>query len=240
MILIRHALLLISCVLISVLPALGGPDPLPVDGHHSSRSGIAMDHQGGVTLQLDVHYLPAEGARIPDEEAIMETALNFLESYPNTTDYFEIVNRNLNAHVRTQHPELERLDVRFTLEPRPTVPFAVLSQSTYEAGRLDEFYGFNLNDVESANPLLIGTDIRVWFQYKPNLAAADIPDVRDVHREALRWLNLPPDDADTRSNLGRELAASLMLRYEAITRAWVRIRDNEEGFNPHVARSGRF
>ncbi len=215
-------------LLLLALPAQSGPDTVMADAFSISRAGIAMDHQGGVTLQLNLHYLAAEGPPISDEEAIMETALSFLASYPNTTDYFEIVNRNLNAYLRTQYPELERLDVRFTLEPRPTVPFVVLSQTTYETGRLKEFYGFNLIDVESVNPLLNGTNIRVWFQYKPNLVAADIPDVRDVHREAIRWLNLPTDETDTRSNLGQELAASLMLRYDAITRVWVQIRSSKE------------
>lgn len=220
---VRHICSLLLCALPFALPVLGGPDTLPEKGHTVTRSDIAMDHQGGVTLKLELHYFVAEGTSIPGEEALMETALAFLESYPNTTDYFEIVNRNLNAHLRAHYSALERLDVSFTLGPRPTVPFVVLSRSTYESGRLDEFYGFHLFDIAAANPLLEGTDIRVWFQYKPNLAAADIPNVLHVHRDTLRWLNLEPDDSDTRQSLGRELAANLMLRYENISQAWVRI-----------------
>ncbi len=224
---VRHICSLLLCALPFALPVLGGPDTLPEKGHTVTRSDIAMDHQGGVTLKLELHYFVAEGTSIPGEEALMETALAFLESYANTTDYFEIVNRNLNRHLREYYPGLERLEVRFELEPRPTVPFVVLSRSVFEADHFDEFYGFILADVETAHPLLQDTNIRVWFQYTPNLDASEIPNVLHVHRDALRWLNLTPDESDTRASLGRELAATIMLRYKNITRVWARIHASQ-------------
>src|SRR6476620_7519768 len=80
-----------------------------------------IEHQGLDTLNLKVGYGLKPGItpnEYPDFVPIYQSIDNFLVNYPNETDFWEIVNKNLTEKVLNENPVLT--DVTIQLEVLPT------------------------------------------------------------------------------------------------------------------------
>jgi hypothetical protein len=74
-----------------------------------SVKDYAINHQGLNKLNLDIDYqynpeiAPNE---YPDFVPIYKSIDNFLTSYPNETDFWEVVNKNLTQNILNENPAL--------------------------------------------------------------------------------------------------------------------------------------
>ena len=88
----------------------------------------AIQHQGGAILNIKVAYrlTPEAIAQkdYPDFVPIRKDIDKFLVNYPNETDYWEIVNRNLVKYLLDKYPQMSSLSLEMGVMPTPQEPFA--------------------------------------------------------------------------------------------------------------------
>lgn len=88
----------------------------------------AISHQGGAILNIKVAYrlTPEAIAKndYPDFVPIRKEIGNYLTNYPNNTDYWEIVNKNLVKRLLDKYPQMSSLSIELGVMPTPNEPFA--------------------------------------------------------------------------------------------------------------------
>ena len=83
-------------------------------------------HQGLNNLNFDVNYKYREGIQnfqYPDFVPIYKTIDSLLVNYPNETDFWEIVNKNLTQKVLAENPALDALQIGIEVLPTNRLPF---------------------------------------------------------------------------------------------------------------------
>ncbi|MFB2921790.1 MULTISPECIES: hypothetical protein [Aerosakkonema] len=87
----------------------------------------AIQHQGGAILNIKVAYRLTPDAiaqqNYPDFIPIRKDIDKFLVNYPNETDYWEIVNRNLVQFLLDKYPQMSSLSVEINVMPTPQEAF---------------------------------------------------------------------------------------------------------------------
>ncbi len=83
-------------------------------------------HQGLNNLNFDVNYKYREGIQnfqYADFVPIYKTIDSLLVNYPNETDFWEIVNKNLTQKVLAENPGLDALQIGIEVLPANRLPF---------------------------------------------------------------------------------------------------------------------
>lgn len=87
-----------------------------------------VPHQNGAVLNIKVAYrlTPEAIAKndYPDFVPIRKEVSNYLTNYPNDTDYWEIVNKNLAKRLLDKYPQMSSLIIELGVMPTPNEPFA--------------------------------------------------------------------------------------------------------------------
>ncbi|MBW4574730.1 MAG: hypothetical protein KME08_05540 [Aphanothece sp. CMT-3BRIN-NPC111] len=133
----KRGLLLTSTVLILslnvfILPALSQTSQQKCEQQEEIFTfqvpTYAIQHQGGAILNIKVAYrlTPEAIAQkdYPDFVPIRKDIDKFLVNYPNETDYWEIVNRNLVKYLLDKYPQMSSLSLELGVMPTPQEPFA--------------------------------------------------------------------------------------------------------------------
>lgn len=86
-----------------------------------------IQHQGGATLGIKVAYrLTPEASdreNYPDAIPVQKNIDKFLVDYPNESDYWEILNKNLVQFLLEQYPQMSSLRVELDVMPTLQEPF---------------------------------------------------------------------------------------------------------------------
>lgn len=87
----------------------------------------AIQHQGGAILNIKVAYRLTPDAidkqDYPDFIPIRKDIDNFFVTYPNETDYWEIVNKKLVQFILNKYPQMSSLSLEIVVMPTPREPF---------------------------------------------------------------------------------------------------------------------
>ncbi len=100
----------------------------------------AISHQDGAILNIKVAYRLTPEATTkndyPDFVPIRKEVGTYLTNYPNNTDYWEIVNKNLVKRLLDKYPQMSSLSIELGVMPTPNEPFARSSivRSTHPQG----------------------------------------------------------------------------------------------------------
>jgi hypothetical protein len=96
-----------------------------------------MDHQGDVqTLNIKISFQYVNGIRVaayPDFRLIARDVETYLGKYPNKTDYWEIVNKNLTQLILNKYPSVSRVKSDIEVSASPSIPY--VRTSTVTRGR---------------------------------------------------------------------------------------------------------
>lgn len=88
----------------------------------------AIQHQGGAILNIKLAYrlTPEAIAQrdYPDIMPIRKDIDNFFVNYPNETDFWEILNRNLAQLLLDKYPQMSSLSLEINVMPTPQEPFS--------------------------------------------------------------------------------------------------------------------
>src|SRR4028118_1470938 len=93
---------------------------LKEDGNFSLKD-YAINHQGVNKINIDIGYqykpeiTPNE---YPDFRQVYNSVDNFLTKYPNETDFWEIVNKNLTQNILNENPTWAAIDININQDLR--------------------------------------------------------------------------------------------------------------------------
>lgn len=95
---------------------------------------IRMDHQGEVNnLNITIRYrykAAISNSEYPDFMVVASDIENLLNNYPNKTDYWEIVNKNITALVLEKYPAIAEVTSEIQVSPSPKVRYVRSSTVT--------------------------------------------------------------------------------------------------------------
>lgn len=95
---------------------------------------LKMDHQGEVNnLNISIRYrynAPISNSEYPDFTVVAGDIENLLNNYPNKTDYWEIVNKNITALVLEKYPAIAEVTSEIQVSPSPKVRYVRSSTVT--------------------------------------------------------------------------------------------------------------
>jgi len=92
-----------------------------------------VDHQGENTLNIKVKIRYKKSMLVtdyPDFRVIAKDIEAFLTSYPNETDYWEIVNKKITLLVLDKYSAIESVTSEIEVSPTPAVPYVRSSVAT--------------------------------------------------------------------------------------------------------------
>jgi len=172
-----------------------------------------IEHQGLNNLKLDVNYKYRDGLQqYPDFVPIYNSIDSFLTNYPNETDFWEIVNKNLSQKVLSENPLLSSLTVKLDVLPSNESPYSLSSITTRTPnGRLGESVNLNLTNYAIEHQGINNINVGVKYQYRQGIAANQYPDVNQVYNSIDRFLKNYPNETDfweiVNTNLTQRLLA---------------------------------
>jgi hypothetical protein len=93
-----------------------------------------IDHQGETnTLDISISYRYIVGianADYPDFRWLAKDVETLLSAYPNKTDYWEIVNKQITSLLMKKYPALASVTCEMTVDPSGQVPYTRTSRVT--------------------------------------------------------------------------------------------------------------
>jgi hypothetical protein len=120
----------------SLAPTLSAKDPRPTrvqEQFEFEMRDVKVAHQGGNTLVLKLRYDYRGGlkpAEYPDFRRLAMTCEEFFKSYPNETDYWEILNLKLTARLLREFPALAKITAEIHVAPTDQIPYPRTSTVT--------------------------------------------------------------------------------------------------------------
>jgi hypothetical protein len=117
------------------------PQKQPADGPLSEEfsfqiKDFKIDHQGDTnTLNISISYryvVNIANADYPDFRWLAKDVETLLSNYPNKTDYWEVVNKQVTALLMKKYPAVAGLTCEIKVEPSQLVPYARSSRVTRE------------------------------------------------------------------------------------------------------------
>jgi hypothetical protein len=95
-----------------------------------------INHQGEInTLNISISYqyvANIANADYPDFRGLAKDVETLLSNYPNKTDYWEIVNKQITALLLKKYPAITRVTCELKVEPSANVPYSRASRVTRE------------------------------------------------------------------------------------------------------------
>jgi hypothetical protein len=93
-----------------------------------------MDHQGetnSLTISISFRYVTnIANSEYPDFRWLAKDVETLLNNYPNKTDYWEIVNKQVTALLLKKYPALTSVTSEFEVKPSRNVPYTRSSTVT--------------------------------------------------------------------------------------------------------------
>ncbi|TAF53635.1 MAG: hypothetical protein EAZ60_19565 [Oscillatoriales cyanobacterium] len=179
-----------------------------------TAANYPINHQGLNNLNLDVNYQYKEGIQnyqYPDYVPIYKSIDNFLVNYPNETDFWEIVNKNLTEKVLAENPAISSVTVDLDVLPTNRLPYDRSSTVTRTTnGKLGEAWDFKIPNYSIAHQGLNNLNIDVKYQYKPGITQAEYPDFVPIYKSIDDFLVNYPNETDFWEILNKNLTQKLL------------------------------
>ena len=179
-----------------------------------------INHQGLNNLNIDVNYKYKDGIKnyqYPDIVPIYNSIENFLVNYPNETDFWEIVNKNLTEKVLADNPTISSVTVNLDVLPTNRLPYERSSTVTRtQDGKLGEAWDFKIPNYSIAHQGLNNLNIDVKYQYKPGITQDEYPDFVPIYTSIDNFLTNYPNETDFWEILNKSLTQQVLAQNPAL------------------------
>jgi len=179
-----------------------------------------INHQGLNNLNIDVNYKYKDGIQnyqYPDFVPIYKSIDNLLVNYPNETDFWEIVNKNLTEKVLADNPAISSLTVNLDVLPTNRLPYERSSTVTRtQDGKLGEAWDFKIPNYSIAHQGLNNLNIDVKYQYKPGITQDEYPDFVPISTSIDNFLTNYPNETDFWEILNKSLTQQVLAQNPAL------------------------
>ena len=173
-----------------------------------------IDHQGLNTLNIKVDCGLKPGItqnEYPDFVPIYKSIDNFLVNYPNETDFWEIVNKNLTEKVLDENPVLTDLSIQLEVVPTDRLPYERTSTVfPSRSGQLKEDGNFSLKDYAINHQGVNKINIDIGYQYKPEITPNEYPDFRQIYTSVDNFLTKYPNETDFWEIVNKNLTQNIL------------------------------
>jgi len=187
---------------------------LPSEKWAFNFKDYTIDHQGLNTLNIKVDYGLKPGItknEYPDFVPIYKSIDNFLVNYPNETDFWEIVNKNLTQNVLDENPLLTDLSIQLEVLPTDRLPYDRTSTVfRSRSGQLKEDGNFSLKDYAINHQGLNKINIDIGYQYKPEITPNEYPDFRQIYNSVDNFLINYPNENDFWEIVNKNLTQNIL------------------------------
>src|ERR671932_747171 len=187
---------------------------LPSEKWAFNFKDYTIDHQGLNTLNIKVDYGLKPGItknEYPDFVPIYKSIDNFLVNYPNETDFWEIVNKNLTAKVLDENPVLTDISIQLEVLPTDRLPYDRTSTVfRSRSGQLKEDGNFSLTDYAINHQGLNKLNIDIDYQYKPEIAPNEYSDFRQIYKSIDNFLINYPNETDFWEIVNKNLTQNIL------------------------------
>jgi sugar lactone lactonase YvrE len=179
-----------------------------------------INHQGLNNLNIDVNYKYKDGIQnyqYPDYVPIYNSIEKFLVNYPNETDFWEIVNKNLTEKVLAENPAISSLTVNLDVLPTNRLPYERSSTVTRtQDGKLGEAGNFKIPNYLIAHQGLNNLNIDVKYQYKPGITQDEYPDYVPISTSIDNFLSNYPNETDFWEIINKSLTQQVLAQNPAL------------------------
>jgi len=187
---------------------------LPSEKWAFNFKDYTIDHQGLNTLNIKVDYGLKPGItknEYPDFVPIYKSIDNFLVNYPNETDFWEIVNKNLTEKVLDENPVLTDISIQLEVLPTDRLPYERTSTVfRSRSGKLKEDGNFSLKDYAINHQGLNKLNIDIGYQYKPEITPNEYPDLRQIYNSVDNFLTKYPNETDFWEVVNKNLTQNIL------------------------------
>jgi sugar lactone lactonase YvrE len=187
---------------------------LPSEKWAFNFKDYTIDHQGLNTLNIKVDYGLKPGItknEYPDFVPIYKSIDNFLLNYPNETDFWEIVNKNLTEKVLDENPVLTDISIQLEVLPTDRLPYERTSTVfRSRSGQLKEDGNFSLKDYAINHQGLNKLNIDIGYQYKPEITPNEYPDLRQIYNSVDNFLTKYPNETDFWEVVNKNLTQNIL------------------------------
>lgn len=197
----------------------------PSDGQLTEKwnftlANYPINHQGLNNLNIDVNYKYKDGIQnyqYPDFVPIYKSIDNLLVNYPNETDFWEIVNKNLTEKVLAENPAISSVTVKLDVLPTNRLPYDRSSTVTRTTdGKLGEAWDFKIPNYSIDHQGLNNLNIDVKYQYKPGITQEEYPDFVPIYKTIDNFLTTYPNETDFWEILNKSLTQKLLAENPAL------------------------
>ncbi|HEY4832308.1 MAG TPA: hypothetical protein VIH61_07095, partial [Waddliaceae bacterium] len=123
-------------------------------------------------LSITLEYETVPYGKASNAALIKGYIHQFLDEYPNQTDFWEIMNVNLVRSLLTEFPDIQKLKSILSLKPDRTLSFPRESRINYDVNNnaLKESFGFTKLNYAICSETFGSLDLSVFFDLKDNPA----------------------------------------------------------------------
>lgn len=181
---------------------------------------LKICHQGEWrSLTVDLEYESEMNGNAMNIQNVKNHIKNFLESYPNTTDFWEIMNTKLTITLLKEFPDIITLKSVLSLAPDRTLAFPRASIVQYNKSNLSfkESFKFTKLNYLICNESFQSLDLYVAFDIKENPGPFDYPDYLWVDGAMEEFFHQNPISISKWSSLKPQLEAFLLARFPTLT-----------------------
>ncbi|MGA9379353.1 MAG: hypothetical protein WBV73_11340 [Phormidium sp.] len=179
-----------------------------------SLDNYTIEHQGINNLNINVDYTYKDGitySEYPDYVPIAQSVNQFLINYPNETDFWEILNKNLTEKLLAENPVMQSLTVDIDILPSVSVPYQISSTVTRDRqGKLDEKFNFTIPQYTIEHQGLNSLNIDVDYTYKPGISNSQYPDFQPIYNRVNNFLINYPNETDFWEILNKNLTQQIL------------------------------
>lgn len=140
-----------------------------------------MKHFSSIyNLKIELWYDENSAGLTPDPLTIKKSIVDFLEQYPNETDWWEEMNKNLVVFLAQKYPDITDVKSNLDVTPSIKIPYDRTSLVELDNHNLKEGFGFKLHYVDGLKNFYNNASLDVSYTYVEGLGMKDHPDFRTV------------------------------------------------------------
>ncbi|MFB2934640.1 hypothetical protein ACE1B6_05125 [Aerosakkonemataceae cyanobacterium BLCC-F154] len=179
-----------------------------------SLPNYTIEHQGINNLNINVEYTYKDGitySEYPDFVPIYQSVDRFLVNYPNETDFWEILNKNLTEKLLTENPTMQSVTVDIDVLPSVSLPYQRSSTVTRDRqGKLEEKWNFTIPQYTIEHQGLSSLNIDVDYTLKPGISNSEYPDFVPIYNRIDNFLINYPNETDFWEIVNKNLTQQIL------------------------------
>lgn len=170
-------------------------------------------------LSITLEYESDPYGKASNTTLIKEYIHQFLDEYPNQTDFWEIMNVKLVRSLLMEFPDIQKLKSVLSLKPDRTLSFPRESTINYDMtdNALKESFGFTKLNYAICSETFSALDLSVFFNLKDNPAQFDYPDYQWVDQAINEFFKEHPLSFSKWQSLKPQLEQFLLERFTTLT-----------------------